>query len=217
MTWTDGTRVDTKLHPEFTHANDIATLPWATADSTHAVFYAVLGNVSGLWSVDLGNPGVVVRLAELTPYEATVLMHGDSSNVFLKGLGWPNWTRATVGVADTSVPFLPSPSTPGNAPRELAVAPDGYAVVFDVAAGIYATLDGQFETGTLLHTRPDGALAPQLTYAPDSRTVVVVEPEPTASGRLNPRAPGWFEPLNPAPMLQAAPSTACIAFLGQGC
>jgi hypothetical protein len=215
VTWVDGSRSDHQLHPDFTHATDIALQPWVSADSTKVVYYAILGGVSGLYSTDLFNAGIAVRLMSLAPGEAEVLLHGDSASVFVKGPIY--WSRATIGVADTSMPFVPSPSTPFVVPRQLAVAPDGHAVVFDLGAGIYAALGGQFEVGTLLHRRADGGLPPLLSYAPDGMVVTVVEPGSQGSGLVNPRAAGWFRALDPAPAVESNPVSACIAFAGQGC
>jgi hypothetical protein len=215
VTWWDGSSGDTKLHPDFTHATDIALQPWVTADSVKTVYYAILGGVSGLYSTDLFNPGIAVRLMPLAPNEAEVLLHGDSSTVFAKGPLY--WSRATIGVANTSVPFVPSPSTPFIVPRRLATAPDGHAVVFDVGAGVYATLGAQFDQGTLLHTRADGGLPPMLSYSPDGTVVAVVEPGSTGSVLVNPRAVGWRQTLDPAPAVFSGPVSTCIAFTGQGC
>jgi len=215
VTWADGQRMDTKLHPDFTSAVDIALQPWVTADSTHAVYYATLGGVSGLYSTDLGNWGTAVRLMALAPNESEVALHGNSSAVFVKGPLY--WSRATVGVANTSTPFTPSPSTPFIVPRRVAPAPDGHDVVFDVGAGIYATMGNQFTTGTLLHTRADGGFPPLLYYSPDSTSVAVVEPASTGSVLVNPRAIGWKRTLEPAPAVYSNPASSCIAYAGQGC
>jgi hypothetical protein len=214
VTWWDGSGGDMKLHPDFTHATDIALQPWVTADSTKTVYYAILGGVSGLYSTDLFNPGFAVRMLALAPNEAEVLLHGDSSTVFVKGPLY--WSRATIGMAG-SVPFTPSPSTPTVVPRRLATAPDGHAVVFDVGAGVYAALGGQFDVGTPLYTRADGGLPPMLFYAPDGTSVVVVEPGSTGSVLVNPRAGAWSRPLDPAPAVFSSPVSTCIAFAGQGC
>jgi len=215
VSWSWAPNVDKKLHLDFTDPTDIALQPLVTADSNTAVFYATLGGLSGLYSTDYGHGGLPVRMMALAPAEGEVVLHGDSSAVFVKGRLY--WSRATVGIANTSAPFVPSPSTPKIVPRTLVAAPDGHAMVFDVGAGIYATLGGQFTTGTRLHTRADGGSPPLLHYAPDGTSVAVIEPLSAGSALVNPRAVGWSQTLEPSPVVYSTPVASCIAYAGQGC
>jgi hypothetical protein len=212
VTTADGSQDDAVLHPDFTNNVDYAYLPVITADSRYA-FYAntINGQTNVSWTA-LNAPGTKVDVGN-NPDGFNTTVAGDRAVFFryYSGATQP-WAWAEVNPTAIRGNFNPVGSGV-PAPRSLAAAPDGSAVVFDGGAGIYAARGSQFSTATLLFTRPVSA-APTLLYAPESSSVAAAN----TSGLVmaNPKAPGWVSDVLAQSEGQPG-GPRCLAYVGGTC
>ena len=213
VTTADGSQDDTQLHPNLVHPLDGAGLPLVTANSRYGYYVYRVNFVDHLGWADLQAPGTNTGvLTAINPF-SKILLAGDSQHVFLEASegGIEPWKL----VENVSTPVFNGFNPVGggvSAPREVAPAPDGTAVIFDGGAGIYATLGNQFTTATLLFARPVST-EPAMKYAPDSASVAIADPGESGLYIVNPKAPGWWENLG----TPAAPGALCMAYPGEGC
>jgi VCBS repeat-containing protein len=222
VTTADGSMNDARLHPLLAPLEGAYSLPVVSADNRFGVYEASLGGIDGLYSTDLQSPGAALLLANTFIGPASHQIASDARTMFYPQSSTPGtpprWFRTRVDTAGAGVAFAPVSGAPDA--RQLAVAADGSAVVFDGGSQVYATLGAQFTTATSLLTLESGSTVGQLKYASDWNAVVVLAT--TAANTVtatvvNPKAPGWSMPLVPLPDSSFGADRVCIAFAGEGC
>jgi hypothetical protein len=215
VTTADGSMDDAQLHAAFVDQVDGAGLPLSTPDSQHAFFLSVINRLSIAGSVNLQTPGVVTTIGSTINQVGNFRVAGDSQTVFftIDGILPINWVRGEIGQAGSLAAFQP---VGGGvlAPRVVAPAPDGSAVLFDSGAAIHGVLGGQFITPTLLFQR-DVTSTPVIHYAPDSSSVAIANAGENGLILLNPKSPAWFEVIGGAGATPAG--AACVAYAGEDC
>jgi hypothetical protein len=219
VTPNDGSMADARLHPLPTPPIEgVSFLPVVSPDGRYAIYPATLnGGVSGLYSTDLQSPGTAILLAANAPSPGAHVFAGARTVLYPMPAAQPqgqNWFKAAVDVAASGVPFAPASGAP--APRIVAPALDGSAVVLDGGSQVYAAFGEQFDTATSLLTLANGDTVALLKYATDSNAVFVVGASGDAT-ILNPEAPGWSAALVPLPDYSAGIAAACIVSPGEGC
>jgi VCBS repeat-containing protein len=223
VTTADGSMNDARLHQILTPPLEGAySVPVVSADNRFGVYEASLGGIEGLYSTDLQSPGTALLLANTFVGPASHQIASDGRTMFYPQSSTPGvparWFRTRVDTGSAGVAFAPVAGAPDA--RQLGVAADGSAVVFDAGAQVYATLGAQFTTATSLLTLENGSTVGQLKYASDWNAVVVLG---TTSGNavtatvVNPKAPGWRQALVPLPDSSQGAGGVCIAYAGEGC
>ena len=213
-TTANGSQDDTRLHPPYVHVTDFTSLPVVAANSRYAhIAYRVNATDHVGWA-DLQAPGTIT--GDVTPSGTVGLQRlaGDSQHAFVRMFESTSQVWRLVENVATPALSLFNPVGGGvAAPRDVAPAPDGSAVVFDGGDGVYATLGNQFTSATLLFTRPVSAF-PTILYAPDSGSVAIAGAGESGLYVVNPKAPGWSDTLSTIP---DAPGALCMAYPGEGC
>jgi hypothetical protein len=209
VTTADGSRDDTRLHPQYTNVIDGIGPPLNfTRNGRYVVYTATLSGVTGFYSTDLTAPGVAVPIA--APFvSAEVFPAGDANTVFYRQHNG-TWYRGSAGTAASGVAFAPVANVP--VPLALAASRDGTAVVFSAGHEVYATLGGQYETSTRLGAL-NGEMVSSLRYSPDSRSLAALGGSSVEVRLFNPKAVGWTTNLAPHPDTPLG----CMAFAGEGC